>query len=171
MYRLLFLKFRNFHNLNFACLSRKIVKELYDLNCENFAAPEDVRILTYPDIPDYRLENALLGKTGFLSCRLNWVPPPSPPDGSVAPPPPPFGSILGCGGEGGMTQFYEGTDTLVLGKTLHTGTFLIHDFSGLRICVFFGTNPITNRTKTSWSPVSNKWIPIRETEKCFSFRI
>jgi hypothetical protein len=30
---------------------------------QNFAAPEDVRILTYPDIPDYRLENALLGET------------------------------------------------------------------------------------------------------------
>ncbi len=81
MYRLLFLKSRNIHNLNLHCLLRTIVKELNYLNCKNFAAPEDVRILTYPDIPDYRLENALLGKThriyrvpAFPSCRFNWVP-------------------------------------------------------------------------------------------------
>jgi hypothetical protein len=41
---------------------KELLWELCDLNCINFAAPEDVRILTYPDIPDYRLENALLGK-------------------------------------------------------------------------------------------------------------
>ncbi len=44
---------------------KKLLRKLGDLNCKNFAAPEDVRILTYPDIPDYRLENALLGETNM----------------------------------------------------------------------------------------------------------
>jgi hypothetical protein len=129
MNRLLFLKCRNF---NFACLFRKIVRELNDLNCANFAAPEDVRILTYPDIPDYRLENALLGKTlrvyrvpSFLSCRLNWVPPPPHPQASVW--------VQG----GRHTRFRGiGRDDPVLRRDRHWNIPNAR-FSGLRIYVLF----------------------------------
>ncbi len=88
--RLLFFNPEISKTLILPCLFRKFFKGPSGLSCTNFAAPEDVRILTYPDIPDYRLENALLGKRhrvyrvpGFLSSRLNWAPQPPHPQASV----------------------------------------------------------------------------------------